>query len=415
MMAINGSQKSRYSDVILVLLFVAVIGLLPFGRLTEIPVLILAVWGLVRLVADFKSIIKQSWFKPFTFVFLLYFVLIAVSAIDSYWAEKTWLVGLASWRFYFLGVVILSHPNACYLLHKSLKWMTALLLFWVIDALFQAWLGHDLLGLSSYPGRLTGIFGQNVKLGPVLALFLPLLLMQMNRFHQLVRWVVVLLTLLVIILSGTRSAWLMAVFVLLMFWWQHVQGRRLILMAKVLIISVVGLLILWTVSDDFQDRISRSAQVFDGNVAAIDYALADRLPIWKTAINAYQAHPLNGVGAHAFRKVYTTYADADDVWVQQNGGALHAHHWILEMLAETGTIGFVMMLLLMGMVMKHTWGFIKQPYVWPYATALAAAFLPVVSVYSTFSSFWSICLWWLLIALFLGVKYGQSQRRDHML
>ena len=55
---------------------------------------------------------------------------------------------------------------------KLAFWTTAVLGFWAVDALVQGVLGHNLLGQPPYPGRLTGIFGQNVKLGPVLALFL---------------------------------------------------------------------------------------------------------------------------------------------------------------------------------------------------------------------------------------------------
>ena len=40
--------------------------------------------------------------------------------------------------------------------------------------------------------------------------------------------------------------------------------------------------------------------------------------------------------------------------------------------------------------------------------ALLAAMLPVVSLYSLFSSFWSICLWWLVVLLLLGVKHVKT-------
>ncbi|KAA3638621.1 MAG: hypothetical protein DWP95_12300, partial [Proteobacteria bacterium] len=83
---------------------------------------------------------------------------------------------------------------------------------------------------------------------------------------------------------------------------------------------------------------------------------------------------------------------------------LQAHHWVLELMAETGTLGFVFGLALIFIYLSVVKNKFKQASVVPYATALLAAFLPVVSLYSLFSSFWSICLWWLVIVSLIGVS-----------
>lgn len=394
----------KVKDHFMVAMFVAIIALLPFGRLSEIPLLILAVWGLFQLITRFPVMVTSNWFKPYSLVFALFFLLSVLSSIDSYWPEKSWLVSLGLLRFYLLGIVILSHQHASQIAQKSTQWLVLILLIWVFDALLQALIGTNLLGMASYPGRLTGVFADNVKLGPVLALFLPLILIRSHNYPQWWRWLAVALVLAVILLSGTRSAWLMAVFVLLMFWWHHVKGRRFLLLSKVLAVAVVGMAILYATSNDFQQRIDRSAQIFKGDLTAIDFALADRLPIWKTALNMYQAHPINGVGARAFRKAYEDYAEADDVWVAQQGSGLHAHHWVLELLAETGTIGVMLFMVMLLLLVRHVQTVFQKNVVWPYTVALMAALLPVVSLYSLFSSFWSMCLWWLLIMLFSGVN-----------
>ena len=388
-------------------LMLAVVFLLPFGRLSELPLLLLAAGGLWLLISRFHAWRQQPWFKSFTAVFLLYFLLSACSAIDSYWPEKSWLIALGSWRFYLAGLLVIH----C-LEQKSLdwvaKWVTWLLVFWSLDALLQSALGHNILGQASYPGRLTGLFGQNVKLGPVLALFAPLLLIHVCRLPTVWRWALVGLVMLVVILSGTRSAWLMMAFVLGMFWWHHVRGRRWLLLLKSFSLMTVGVVVLWFASSDFQQRVDRSMQLLQGEQSAIDHALADRLSIWQTAWHMYQAHPINGVGARAFRQIYAEHAAAGDVWVAQQGGGLHAHHWVLEIMAETGTIGMVMMLMLLVLLFRHVRGTFNEDRVWPYGVALLAAFLPVVSLYSLFSSFWSICLWWMVMMLFAGVKNARA-------
>lgn len=393
-------NRSQFAVVILML---AVIALLPFGRLAEIPIIVLLVWGLLLLFKEFKTLARLSAFKPLTYAFLAYLALTSISALDSYWPEKSWVIALASLRFYLMGLVVIYHANPA-VLQQILKWTTVLMVFWATDAMVQSIFGHNVFGQNSYPGRLTGVFGQNVKLGPVLALMLPLVLIQMCRYRAVLRWLVVALMVLVILLSGTRSAWLMMGFVLIIFWWHHVKGRRWLLLLKSGTLTLLAVVALWFSSNDFQQRIDRSLVLLHADTQAIDFALADRLPIWKTAINMYVDHPINGVGARAFRQVYTQYAEPGDVWVAQSGGGLHAHHWVLELLAETGTMGLLLMLWLMVVVMRYVNTDFQSAGVWPFAVALMAAMLPVVSLYSLFASFWSICLWWLLIVLIAGVK-----------
>ncbi|VAW47447.1 hypothetical protein MNBD_GAMMA02-441 [hydrothermal vent metagenome] len=390
-----------------VMLLVSIIALLPFGRLAEVPIMVLMVWGMLLLVRNFNTLTILDAFKPLTYAFIAYFALTLISAIDSYWPEKSVLIALASLRFYLMGLVVIYYANRV-LLQQVIKWVVVLMVIWTVDALIQSMLGQNIFGQESYPGRLTGVFGQNVKLGPMLALMLPLVMIQMCRYQAWLRWLVVALIVLVVLLSGTRSAWLMMGFVLMIFWWHHAKyhkgGRRWLLLLKSATLATVAVVVLWFASNDFQQRIDRSLGLLQTDVKAMDFALADRLPIWKTALNMYVDHPINGVGARAFRQVYKEYSEPGDIWVAGNGGGLHAHHWVLELLAETGTIGLILMLWLMVMVTRYVNKGFQSNLIWPFGVALMAAMLPVISLYSLFSSFWSICLWWLLIMLIAAVK-----------
>ena len=396
-----------WQQALLAGLLVAVPALLPFGRLSELPILILAVWGLGLLVSRPLLLWQHESVKTLIWVFLAYFLMTLISSLDSAWPQKSWLITAASVRFLLMGMVVLylaSHET----LKTVMKWVALLAVFWSVDAMVQYVAGVDLLGRASYPGRLTGVFGENVKLGPVMALLLPILMIQSHQVGVLWRWLGVSLAVLVILLSGTRSAWLMMAFVLLMYAWHHVQGRRWLLLLKSTALMVLGVLLLWYFSADFKQRVDRSIHVLNGDVSALDYALADRLPIWHTAIEMYQSHPINGVGASAFRSVYQDFAAEDDVWVQQQGQGLHAHHWVLEVMAETGSVGLLLMLLLWVVLIRYVRPVFADDAVWPAGVALLAAMLPVVSLYSLFSSFWSICLWWLVVLLLLGAKHVKT-------
>ncbi len=383
-------------------LFVSVIFLLPFSRYTELPLLILSLYGIYGLVKQSDKLIKMPQFKILSIVFASYFFMIFISAFDSYWQEKSFTVALASLRFYLAGIALLLYVDK-----KDIPWLfklvTLLTLFWTIDALIQYFVGYDIIGRASYEGRLNGIFGEHhVKLGPLLALSLPIVMIAMRKLSSSVRWLSVLLIIVVIILSGTRSAWIMMLFTLAAYWFHHVKQRRWQLLLKTSIVAGILVSALWVFSPDFQQRINRSLAIFSSSESAIDFALADRLSIWETSLNMIKQHPINGVGAHAFRKAYPDYAEVDDVWQAKQGVAMHAHHWILEVLTDTGIIGLIIVFF----ALYKLFDFIKtnyhRHYSWAFQIALISAFLPITSTYSIFASFWSICIWFFGMGLILS-------------
>lgn len=375
-----------------IILYILVLVLLPFSRLSELPLLVLSVMGIHAFITKYQELKRDSAFRLLTVIFLCYFGMIIVSAPDSYWRDKTLTVALASWRYYFSAIALLAYLQVRQR-RMIISAISIIATIWAIDALLQYQLGFDLIGRESYPGRLNGVFGtHHVKLGPVLALLLPVLLAGTLNLHAGVRWLSVLSVIVVIILSGTRSAWLMMIFTLLAYWIHHVRHRRFLLLVKTSVLALLIVFVLWFVSPDFKQRMERSLAVFEGSQSAIDFALANRLPIWKTSLRMIAQHPLNGIGAHAFRKAYPEYAEQGDIWQEQGGVGMHAHHWMLEVMAETGILGMMLVIFAIYRLFRY----IKFEYTdesWPFIVALTSAFLPVASTYSIFSSFWSICLW----------------------
>jgi len=394
---------------ITVSLFVSVIVLLPFSRLAELPILLLSIAGIIGLFKNWSLLKNSPQFKVLSIVFWVYFMMIVLSSFDSYWQTKTLQVAASSLRFYLAGIALLLYikPKDHVLLFKFIALLT---LFWSVDALFQYFVGFDVIGRASYVGRLNGIFGEHhVKLGPVLALLLPIVMIGLKQHESILRWASTFLIVITVLLSGTRSAWIMMAFSLFAYWLHHVKQRRFLLLLKATLAGVIMLVSLWVISPDFQKRIERSMTLFNGSEAGLDFALADRLPIWKASWNMIKSHPINGVGAHAFRKAYPKYAQNDDTWQQRGEVGMHAHHWFLEILTDTGFTG----LLLFSFALFRLLIFLKKhyntDYSWAFFVALVSAFLPITSSYSLFASFWSICLWFIGAGLIL-----MSQDREEV-
>lgn len=387
-------MKINSSKAVMVL-FLMVMILLPFSRYTELPILCLSIMGIYALIKHANTLKRSNQFKILSLVYLCYLLMILFSATDSYWQDKTLLVALASLRFYLSTVALLIYLKREHF-KLLVKLIAFLIVFWSFDAIIQYFVGIDLVGRSSYVGRLNGIFGEHhVKLGPVLALLLPIVMIALKKHNSVIRWLLTLVIIITIILSGTRSAWIMMLFTLVAYWFHHVKQRRFLLLLKAFAVTVVLLVSLWFISPEFQQRIERSVKAFDGSQAGLDFALADRLSIWKTSWAMIQQHPINGVGAHAFREAYPQFASQDDYWQQKKkkGVGMHAHHWLLEVLSETGIIGLILFVFALVKLMRFVRSHYNGDYSWAFLIALSSAFLPITSLYSIFASFWSICIW----------------------
>ncbi len=400
---------NKYTSQIVLTLYIAVLVLLPFSRLSELPILLLSIMGIYGAFKHRERLKDNEQFKILSVVFFSYLFAIVFSAVDSYWQEKTWVVALSSWRFYLASIALILYIRQQQIA-LLFKFAALVAIVWSADALLQYFIGVNVLGSRSYEGRLSGIFGEHsAKLGPVLVLILPLTMIALIKHHSAIRWLSLLLMIVIILLSGTRSAWIMMIFVLFAYWLHHVKQRRIQLLAKAMLVGTLMVAGLWLTSPEFQQRIQRTMSALDGTQSGLDFALSSRLPIWKTSWQMIENHPINGVGARAFRKAYPEYALENDSWQQQEKVGMHAHHWLLEILAETGFIGF----LLIGFAIFKLWKFVRKNYhthySWAFSVALIAAFFPITSTYSIFASFWSICIWFVGIGLIVVSKQGGKQ------
>ena len=138
-----------------------------------------------------------------------------------------------------------------------------------------------------------------------------------------------------------------------------------------------------------QERIEQSMTALEGTETAIDFASSERLPIFRTALRMYRAHPLNGVGVRSFSVAYLEYAEADDVHVRKTGGArgaYHAHNVVLEVMADTGSIGLAGLALGILLAWRQWRGMLpaQRQEAFPFALALVLILFPVNSHFAVY-------------------------------
>jgi O-antigen ligase len=288
---------------------------------------------------------------------------------------------------------------------------------WLIDAYVQIMTGFS-LGGPTEAERLSGIFGAgNLKLGPVLAVLSPfVLLAARERLGWRGLGVAFVALAVPILLAGSRAAWLMYGLVCLVVAWRATPNKRtfaLVLVVSTVIVGVAGAFALRD-SSGFNARIERSLLVLRGTESAVDAASAGRLSIWRTAIAMVEAHPATGVGVRGFRYAYPKYAGPKDTFVDtaSDTGASHAHQIVLEVLSETGIIG--LMFWIAGVVIAIRAWFRaeagQRERAQAPALALVAMCFPLNTHFAFYSAWWGLLFWW-LVALY-AAALGSRENAD---
>lgn len=387
-------------------LAVAFIALLPFRRLSEIPLSIFAL-SLPFLARSAVNRARIGAAARFVLpLFLCYWIPLLLSSFDTVVPEKSWMQTATALRFLAAALalsVLLEAPSAR---ARLLRWSAWLLLLWALDAFVQLFLGHDLFGIPMHPDRLNALFYERYQFfGPTLAMLSPLALEHARRRWRPWAWELSFALLLgAVLISGMRAGWLAMALVLVTYMFLMLRRENRELRRALLTIPALALLVLavsYQASPLLQERLDVSRAFATGTEQARDASAMERLPIFRAALLMYRDHPVNGVGVRGYPYAYIGYAEPGDVHVAKSDGryaASHAHNIVLEVMADTGTIG------LAGLVLAFAFAFRyhrrSTPHerrdAFPFALAVFVVVFPLNSHFAIYGTYTSSLIWMLV-------------------
>ncbi len=381
-----------------------VLVLLPVGRSAELPLLLLAVFGVIAAWQSRARLPDETALRLALGLFICWWLPALLSAIDSVDPGESWRVVGSGLRFipFLAGAVLLlgGHERAL----ARVRWLTAIVIaLWTLDALVQTGTGWSLAGRLSVD-RISGVFGdENLKLGPALAVLSPVLLIDsVERFGRRVAAAVWLVMLVAILLAGSRAGWTSFAVVTLVLLWRlaHRPGQFARWLAAFVLAFAAITAVTYALSERFAARIDRTLAVASATEDGVDHALAFRLPIWRAGAYMIADHPANGVGVRSFRTAYGDYAPPGDRFYDEGSGrtALHAHQILIEIVAETGVMGLVIWLAGVALAW-HAWRAAdrhRRHLALAPGLGLVAMLFPLNTHFAFYSSFWSLLLFWLV-------------------
>jgi len=409
-----------------VLLVFSIVFLLPFGRLSELPILITAILAGRDLLHNRQQLRSSKAFRLFSMLFLCIWLPMLISTVDAVNTERALRSTLGFGRFYLAGVFMISRLRTVSA-HRQLSWLVLLTLaLWCGSALFELFFGFDLFsGQKASELHINGIFGgENIRLGFALMTFLPLALAGLvARQKSLLAFAVLAVAAAFIFVAGIRMAWLaLAWFALLLALMSGTLITRDRLRKGILACAGAGaavMLVLALVSPS--QKMQQTLDYFDGGLS-LNQALSGRVMLFEVATDMARSYWVNGVGVRSYRYVYPEFAGEGDSFLHyselasQMVGDTHPHQLILEVASETGIIGLLglsLFFLLLVRIMVRGWRQ-KAMMTMVYAAGVLALLMPVNSHLAIYSSYWA-AQYWVLIGLLVSMVMAENQANTRLI
>ena len=335
-------DKVINKNIIINFLIISIIPFLIWGPF--FPDLIVSISSLFFLY----SMLKNNNFyylsnKPFI-IFLVFCIISSLISLES----KDISLSIKSSLFYFrIGVF------SCfiwYLIDRDKSILTyfyyALIvcfLVLVIDGYIQYFTGTNLLGFKILNDRISSFFGDELIMGSYLSRLFPLLfalflIKEKQKFETYFIGALFILVDILIFMSGERSAFfylnLSSIFIIILI--KEYQKFRLI----TFIIAIICVVILSLNSSKLNERMfkgpAQDMGLIESSKESVIFSEVHDSLI-RTAYNMFKDKPILGHGPKMFRVICKDKKYATGI----EPCGTHPHNFYIQLLAETGIIGFM--------------------------------------------------------------------------
>ena len=303
-------------------------------------------------------------------------------------------------------------------LKRFLLSMAIVLIFVIFDTWWQFFFELDIFGFEKFrPDRLTGPFKGNPQVGvwvSKLVLLLPLFLILYNKmklqdhrnYLTYVFFIISTLLLLSILISGERMALLMmisSIFILFV----GLALDKIFSFKKIfilLLLSFSGILIFAYLFPDPTQYAFVSTIEKILNWRSSDYGL-----VWQSAYDVWMQSPFFGAGLHKYREACENLGTYGTYYLDSAGPGVcfHPHNITLQLLSETGVIGFVLFyLMVIFLAISSLRTYVTKKLWLNFAIVFSiifSCFLPIQSGTSFFANKYGAIIW-LLVGVMLATN-----------
>ena len=389
----------------------------------NIPIYIMAILGLYKLI-NHHDLYKMPEARFISILFFSLWIPMLLSLTDAVDLPHSLKTTLPYSRFLFAAYFIIDEVQKKNLYSKLILGLGIIITFWCFDALFQFFTGEDIFGYPMSSNLVSGLFSPKNTLGHLLAILSPIYFEIIRRNYLKHRpysyfyYLLLLVFFSLVLLTEKRTAWLMMISSLILYSIYLLYLYKSVALKVFLIVIPVTTLILSlliTSHPPLNKKAHQTLGVFSGDYESISKATAKRLPIWETGINIYDKHRINGIGPRGFRHAYADYADVDNLFISgkrfNRTSPQHPHLIILEILAETGSIGLLGFLVFWLYLRRISIQLIREnkAHHLPWIMCIMIATLPYNAGLAFYGSYWSSITWWIILVSACFVFSGEDK------
>ena len=338
-----------------------IIIIIPISLVTGpfIPDLLLSFTVLIFLYLVFTNNLYQFFFSNFAKIFIVFYFIILISAIQS----ENMAISIKSILFYFrfalfsFVVLFILQKNPLFL-KKIFLTILFFIIFVISDALIQFIFNYNLFGfpvfIQNEYERVTGIFNTDLKLGSYLSRLFPFFLfsfffLRRNLLKKVFFIFLITTYFSVVLLSGERAAIILMILslIFLSIFLIDLNMRKIIIYSIFSIIISSSILILS--NDNLKSRVIKQSynQIF--NTAEIKINNEKRAPKvtmfsyihtqhYITALNIFKNNIFFGSGPKTFRILCSDKKFSKGM---VDACSTHPHNSYIQLLSETGIFSFL--------------------------------------------------------------------------